>query len=326
MTEQTLDRGEPETLFRFQLGEPVEHRGIVVAPLFPLPRPHRARTSRSTRRSPRGLRDHGDRARRDRARARRRQPARRRRAALRRRGARRREAEPHPQRQRARRRTARSCAIPVSCVEQGRWRSVSPLFSSAGHISHAELRRAKAAALAARSRSRAASRRARSGRGAREARPAWRSPRRQRPTATPSPPTGGRSRASRRVHRRAGAVRRRPRPRGRRSASTPSRARMPSRLLWPKLRAGYLLDALERLDARATPLERIHGFVDEVGQAPAERSPVRRARRVDVRLRGPGVIGSGLELDGELIQLSAFTIEGDRPRRGRIARPSRRSV
>ena len=36
MTEQTLDRGDPETLFRFQVGEPVEHRGIVVAPLFPL--------------------------------------------------------------------------------------------------------------------------------------------------------------------------------------------------------------------------------------------------------------------------------------------------
>ena len=28
-------------------------------------------------------------------------------------------------------------------------------------------------------------------------------------------------------------------------------------LLWPKLRAGYLLDALERLDGRATSVERI---------------------------------------------------------------------
>ena len=30
----------------------------------------------------------------------------------------------------------------------------------------------------------------------------------------------------------------------------------------------------------------------------------------DVRLRGPGVIGSGLELDRERIQLSAFTSDG----------------
>jgi len=44
-----------------------------------------------------------------------------------------------------------------------------------------------------------------------------------------------------------------------------------------------------------------------------------------VRLRGPGVIGSGLELDGETIQLSAFTSEdGGQRAFGRIARPSRR--
>jgi hypothetical protein len=45
----------------------------------------------------------------------------------------------------------------------------------------------------------------------------------------------------------------------------------------------------------------------------------------DVRLRGPGVIGSGLELDSERIQLSAFTSSDDGQRAfGRIARPSRR--
>ena len=32
-------------------------------------------------------------------------------------------------------------------------------------------------------------------------------------------------------------------------------------LLWPKLRAGYLLDALERLDRRATSVERISAFL-----------------------------------------------------------------
>jgi hypothetical protein len=44
-----------------------------------------------------------------------------------------------------------------------------------------------------------------------------------------------------------------------------------------------------------------------------------------VRLRGTGVIGSGLELDGEVIQLSAFTSEDEGSRAfGRIARPSAR--
>ncbi len=42
-------------------------------------------------------------------------------------------------------------------------------------------------------------------------------------------------------------------------------------------------------------------------------------------MRGPGVIGSGLALDGEQIQLSAFTSDGGADRAfGRIARPSRR--
>ena len=96
-------------------------------------------------------------------------------------------------------------------------------------------------------------------------------------------------------------------------------------LLWPKLRAGYLLDALERLDQQPDRhAERIAGFVDEVADAAVTRGPSAGLGE-DVRLRGPGVIGSGLELDGELIQLSAFTSSDDGGRAfGRIARPSRR--
>ncbi len=95
-------------------------------------------------------------------------------------------------------------------------------------------------------------------------------------------------------------------------------------LLWPKLRAGYLLDALERLDGRATSVERISSFVDEVAAARATRGPSAGLGE-DVRLRGTGVIGSGLELDGETIQLSAFTSDDAGERAfGRIARPSRR--
>jgi hypothetical protein len=43
----------------------------------------------------------------------------------------------------------------------------------------------------------------------------------------------------------------------------------------------------------------------------------------DVRLRGTGVVGSGLALADELIQLSAFT-SGERVSDRAVARPSRR--
>jgi len=95
-------------------------------------------------------------------------------------------------------------------------------------------------------------------------------------------------------------------------------------LLWPKLRAGYLLDALERLDRRPTPVERVSQFVDAVGEARTTRG-ASAGLGDDLRLRGEGVIGSGLELDGELLQLSAFTSDDAGERAfGRIAQPSRR--
>ena len=95
-------------------------------------------------------------------------------------------------------------------------------------------------------------------------------------------------------------------------------------LLWPKLRAGYLLDALERLDGRATSVEQVARFVDAVTAARVTRGPSPGLGE-DVRSRGDCVIGSGLELEGELIQLSAFTSDDTGERAfGRIARPSRR--
>jgi hypothetical protein len=93
-------------------------------------------------------------------------------------------------------------------------------------------------------------------------------------------------------------------------------------LLWPKLRAGYLLDALERLDRRASSVERVSAFVDSVVGARTTRGPSAGLGE-DLRFRGEGVVGSGLELDGETVQLSAFTSEDDGARAfGRIARPS----
>ena len=94
--------------------------------------------------------------------------------------------------------------------------------------------------------------------------------------------------------------------------------------LWPKLRAGYLLDALERLDGKPTPFAVVPTFLAWVDGAERSRQPSAGLGE-DVRLRGERVIGSGLELDGELIQLSAFTSsDGGRRAFGRIARPSTR--
>jgi hypothetical protein len=94
--------------------------------------------------------------------------------------------------------------------------------------------------------------------------------------------------------------------------------------LWPKLRAGYLLDALERLDGPATPRGELEALVGGVEKAEWTRG-ASAGLGEDVRLRGERVIGSGLERDGELIQLSAFrSDDGGRRAFGRIARPSRR--
>ena len=322
MTEQTLDRGDPETLFRFQVGEPVAHRGIVVAPLFPLRDPVARyatldealeRGFEITETGPDGtvpelavfnpLDD----------------------AVLLYDGEELVGAKQNRILDVSVLVGARSkLAIPVSCVEQGRWRSVSPLFSAAGHVSNAELRRAKTHALAARGRARGAAQGE-----------VWRAVHEKLDRMEVASPTAANNDAFS-AHGRAiagletafpavpgqcGAVL------GLGDALCLDAVSRPDAFeaLWPKLRTGYLLDALELVDGRATRLERIHGFVEEVGQAPAERCPA-AGLGVEIRLHGPGVLGAGLELDGELIQLSAFTIEGDRPTRGRITRPSRRSA
>jgi hypothetical protein len=94
--------------------------------------------------------------------------------------------------------------------------------------------------------------------------------------------------------------------------------------LWPKLRAGYLLDALGRLDRPAAGVEAVPAFVSAVGKASVVRQPS-AGRGEDVRLHGESVVGSGLELQGELLQLSAFGGGERRPQSfGRIARPSTR--
>ncbi|HET6600485.1 MAG TPA: DUF6569 family protein [Gaiella sp.] len=213
--------------------------------------------------------------------------------------------------------------IPVSCVEQGRWRRTSSEFGSGDYISHSHLRRMKAQALAAQPLARGVAQgevwdevRAKQSRmGVRSATSASRDTfvahgKRLRELEAAFVPQPGQC----------GAVLGLGDDLCLDAVSRPEAFA----LLWPKLRAGYLLDALERLDGRATSVERISRFVDETAAARATRGPS-AGLGDDVRLRGDGVIGSGLSLDGETIQLSAFTSDDAGERAfGRIARPSRR--
>jgi hypothetical protein len=96
------------------------------------------------------------------------------------------------------------------------------------------------------------------------------------------------------------------------------------RSLYPKLLDGYLLDAIERLEGKAADRRALDSFVELIETAP-------RSRRAsvglgdDLRLRNGGVVGSGLEVDTELVQLSAFSSDESARPATRVARPSQRA-
>ena len=322
MSEQThaVREPPPHPTFTFQLGEPVEHRGVVVAPLFPCRDPIAryatlddalARGFEITETGPEGavpelalsnpLDD----------------------AVLLYDG----EELVGAKQNRILNVSVLVAAgsklvVPVSCVEQGRWCAVSRRFSSAGHVAHAELRRAKARALAAEPLARGTAQRA-----------VWESVDTRLEALDVDSGTRAHSDAFRAHRRRLDDL----------AAAFPAAPGQCGAVLgigdtlcldalsrpeafgslWPKLRDGYLLDALDRLDRRPTRPERVLGFVDEVAAADATRGPA-AGLGVDVRLRGPGVVGSGLELDGELLQISAFTLPGESTA-SRITRPSLRA-
>jgi hypothetical protein len=217
-----------------------------------------------------------------------------------------------------------SLAIPVSCVEQGRWSRRSAHFDAAPHISHAELRRRKAESQAARPLARGVAQGE-----------VWDAVREKATRMEVHSLTGASSDIHRAYERdirtledafpaqpgQCGAILAIGGDPCLDAVSRPDAFA----LLWPKLRAGYLLDALERLDGKLASRDAIDAFVGAVDGSLAKRQPS-AGLGDDVRLRGERVLGSGLELDGELIQLSAFRSDGGGRRAfGRIARPSRRS-
>jgi hypothetical protein len=211
--------------------------------------------------------------------------------------------------------------IPVSCVEEGRWRARSEAFATAPHASYPELRRTKAERLSAEPLALGVAQsvvwdevRAKSARhGARSATGAQADVFHAREDElarlrTAFEPVPGQSGALFALG-------------DRLCLDYVSRPAAFARL-YPKLLEGYLLDALERLDGGAAETTTLERFVAAADDAPRSRG---RSAGLgdDVRLRSDGVVGSGLELDGELIQLCAFSSDSQLVTRP-IMRPSGR--
>jgi hypothetical protein len=212
--------------------------------------------------------------------------------------------------------------IPVSCVEQGRWHARSASFEAAQHAAYPDLRRRKAERLSAEPLARGAAQAA-----------VWDEVAAKAGRHGVASPTG----ASADIFR------------GRDDALAELRKAFPlapgqsgallaldggqlcldyvSRpaafgRLYPKLLEGYLLDGLERCDGKPIAAETLMRFVSAVDQA-TERRSQSAGLGDDVRLAGASVVGSGLVLAKEILQLSAFTSDSSGART-RVARPSRR--
>jgi hypothetical protein len=213
--------------------------------------------------------------------------------------------------------------IPVSCVEQGRWSARSAFFGAARHTAYPELRRRKAERLSADPLSL----------GVAQAE-VWEALAEKATRHGVRSATGAQADIFRGRDSELAALRRafplQPGQSGalfalgRRRLCLDYVSRPDAFVqLYPKLLEGYLLDASERLDGRAASQATLESFLS--GAEAAIRSRRRSAGLGDdLRLRAGGIVGSGLDYRDELVQLSAFsTIGPERPRTS-IARPSRR--
>ena len=211
--------------------------------------------------------------------------------------------------------------IPVSCVEQGRWSRRSAAFAAARHAAHPALRRRKAEALAAQPLALGAAQGE-----------VWDEVRKTASLHSVHSPTGAQAdtfsakagelaklRDAFRLERgQCGAVFAAGESLCLDYVSRPGAFAR----LYPRLLEGYLLDALvTRGEAQSDGA--LVAFVSRVAKARRSQRPS-AALGEDLRLRGERVVGSGLELDGELIQLSAYSSEDGRDRGTPIRRTHRR--
>lgn len=196
--------------------------------------------------------------------------------------------------------------VPVSCVEQGRWRHASPGFAAAGHTSHPELRRRKAERLAERPSAGAAQHEV------------WAAVAQKSERLGVRSPTGAQSDAyAERAPDLDRLAARFPLQAGQCGmvlglAGAPVCVDLLSRpdafaALYPSLLRGYLMDGIEHLGGPATPAGALEAFLAAVTGAELRPGPAVGLGR-DLRLSGGGLVGSGLALDGEVLQLSAYAV------------------
>ena len=168
--------------------------------------------------------------------------------------------------------------IPVSCVEEGRWSRRSASFASAPHAAHPELRRRKAQRLAAEPLARGVAQSE-----------VWDEVRAKSARMGVHSPTGAQADVFRSRENELRELERAfPLQPGQCGALLAlgddlcldyvSRPEAFARL-YPKLRAGYLLDALERLDGEARGRRRAGGFVDVDRRGDAGPTALGRPRR-----------------------------------------------
>jgi hypothetical protein len=211
--------------------------------------------------------------------------------------------------------------IPVSCVEEGRWSARSAFFSSARHAAYPELRRRKAEQLSAEPMARGVAQSA-----------VWDEVRSKSARHRVASPTGAQADIFKTRSKDLDSLRKR-------FALEPGQSGAVFALgdrvcmdyvsqpkafaqLYPKLLNGYLLDAMESLDQEPARVEHFVAHCLAAEGAPKSRRPS-AALGEDVRFRGYGVVGSALELDGEIVQLCAFSSDAQGVT-STIARPSRR--
>lgn len=211
--------------------------------------------------------------------------------------------------------------IPVSCVEEGRWSSRSAAFAPSPSHAYPELRRVKAQRLSASPLARGAAQGA-----------VWDEVRGKAARLGVHSPTGAQRDIFASSEKTLTELRKAfpfvPGQAGsllalghRLCLDYVSRPEAFARL-YPKLLDGYLLDAVERLDGGPASEEQLAGFLAAAAAAPSKRQSSAGLGE-DLRLAGTGLVGSGHILDEELVQLCLFSADEEQPRTG-VARPSRR--